>query len=187
MLLRIIGGSAATNFFVKTGALNSQLLAVDGQDIVAIPGNFFQLGIAQRIDLLVKIPNEGGVFPIIAQGEGTKQQCGVILATERKTIPKMALQAELPTAGLDNTQELRLSAKASLTEKAVDSSLSCGLGGSMAKYVWTINNAVYPNRKSLDVKDGDRVEMVFTMRQAWRTRCIYMATTSRSLKSMVRQ
>lgn len=162
VLLRIIDGSAATNFFVKTGALNSKLLAVDGQDVLKpIPGNFFQLGIAQRIDLLVKIPDEGGVFPIISQGEGTKQQCGVVLATAGKAIPKMALQAELPTAGLDNTQELKLSAKAPFSEKAVDRSLSCVLGGSMAKYVWTINGAVYPNRNSLDVKEGERVEVVF--------------------------
>jgi FtsP/CotA-like multicopper oxidase with cupredoxin domain len=161
MLLRIIGGSAATNFFVNTGSLNSQLLAVDGQDIVPVPGNFFQLGIAQRLDLLVKIPEEGGAFPIIAQGEGTKQQCGVVLATEGKTVPKMPLQAELPTAGLDNTQELRLSTKTPFAEKAVDRSLSCVLGGSMAKYVWTINGAVYPNRNSLDVKEGERVEIVF--------------------------
>ncbi|MBV8212055.1 MAG: hypothetical protein JOZ08_02370 [Verrucomicrobia bacterium] len=99
VLLRIIAGSAATNFFVNTGTLSCQLVAVDGQDVVPVPGNFFQLGIAQRIDLLVKIPEDGGAFPIIAQGEGTKQQCGVVLATEGKMIPKMSLTAEFATAG----------------------------------------------------------------------------------------
>jgi FtsP/CotA-like multicopper oxidase with cupredoxin domain len=160
-LLRIIAGSAAINFFVNTGSLSSQLIAVDGQDVVPVLGSFFQLGVAQRIDLLVKIPEDGGVFPIIAQGEGTKQQCGVVLVTEGKTIPKLPLQAEFATAGLDNTQELRLSAKNPLSEKPVDRSLSCVLGGSMAKYAWTINGAAYPNRNSLDVKEGERVEIVF--------------------------
>jgi hypothetical protein len=89
----------------------------------------------------VKIPDQGGVFPIVAQGEGTKQQCGVILASEGEAVPKMPVEAELATAGLDNTQELRLRAKTPLPEKAVARSLPCVLGGNMAKYHWTIDGA----------------------------------------------
>jgi FtsP/CotA-like multicopper oxidase with cupredoxin domain len=161
VLLRIIAGTAATNFFVNTGELTSQLVATDGKDILPVSGNFFQLGVAQRIDLLVKIPEQGGVFPIIAQGEGTKQQCGVVLASPGETVPKIPVEAQFPTAGLDNTQELRLTAKNLLPEKGVDRSLSCVLGGNMANYLWTINGAVYPNRKSFDVNEGERVEIVF--------------------------
>ena len=73
VLLRIIAGSSATNFFVNTGALTAELTAVDGKDVLPLSGNYFQLGIAQRIDLLVKIPDEGGVFPLLAQGEGTRR------------------------------------------------------------------------------------------------------------------
>jgi FtsP/CotA-like multicopper oxidase with cupredoxin domain len=161
VLLRIIAGSAATNFLVNTGALTSQLTAVDGKDIEAVSGTYFQLGIAQRIDLLMKIPDQGGVFPILAQGEGTKQQCGVVLATEGEKSRKIPLEAELATAGLDNTQELRLKTKDPLPDKPVDRSLSCILGGDMAKYSWTINGAAYPNWNSLDVKENERVEIVF--------------------------
>jgi FtsP/CotA-like multicopper oxidase with cupredoxin domain len=161
VLLRIIAGTAATNFFVNTGELTSELVATDGKDILPVSGNFFQLGVAQRIDLLVKIPEQGGVFPIIAQGEGTKQQCGVVLASPGETVPKIPVEAQFPTAGLDNTQEPRLTARNPLPEKRVDRSLSCVLGGNMAKYIWTINGAVYPNRNSLDVNKGERVEIVF--------------------------
>jgi FtsP/CotA-like multicopper oxidase with cupredoxin domain len=161
VLLRIIAGSAATNFFVNTGALTSQLTAVDGKDIEPVWGTYFQLGLAQRIDLLMKIPDTGGAFTILAQGEGTAQQCGVVLATEGAKTPKIPLEAELATAGLDNTQEMRLKAKDPLPNKPVDRSLSCILGGDMAKYHWTINGAAYPNRNSLDVKENERVEIVF--------------------------
>jgi FtsP/CotA-like multicopper oxidase with cupredoxin domain len=160
VLLRIIAGSAATNFFVNTGVLKSQLTAVDGKDIEPVSGDYFQLGVAQRIDLLVKIPDQGGAFPIVAQGEGTQQQCGVVLATEGEKIPKMPLQAEFAAAGLDNSQELRLKAKNPMPEKRVDRSLPCILGGNMAKYYWTINGAAYPNRNSLDVKENERIEIV---------------------------
>jgi FtsP/CotA-like multicopper oxidase with cupredoxin domain len=159
VLLRIIAGSSATNFFVNTGALTAELTATDGQDILPLAGNFFQLGIAQRIDLLIKIPDQGGVFPIIAQGEGTRQQCGVVLATEGNTVPKVPVEAKFPTAGLDNTQELRLTAKNPLLERPADRSLPCVLGGNMANYSWTINGAAYPNNNSLNVKEGERVEI----------------------------
>ena len=160
VLLRMIAGSSATNFFVKTGALTAELTAVDGKDVSPLSGSFFQLGIAQRIDLLVKIPDQGGVFPILAQGEGTKQRCGIILATEGEPLPKLPIEGELATAGLDNTQELRLTAKNPLLEKPVDRSLPCILGGNMADYAWTINGFAYPNEKSLDVKEGERVEIL---------------------------
>jgi FtsP/CotA-like multicopper oxidase with cupredoxin domain len=161
VLLRIIAGSAATNFFVNTGALMGQLTAVDGKDIEPVPGNYFQLGLAQRIDLLMKIPAQGGAFPILAQGEGTTQQCGVVLATAGEQTGRIPLNAELATAGLDNTQELKLKAKDPLPNKGVDRSLSCLLGGDMAKYSWTINGAAYPNQNSLGVKENERVEIVF--------------------------
>jgi FtsP/CotA-like multicopper oxidase with cupredoxin domain len=161
VLLRIINGSSATNFFVDTGELMAELTAVDGQDVSALHGNFFQLATAQRIDLRVKIPDRGGVFPILAQGEGTGQRCGVILATEGKAIPKLSGQAEVVSAALDNTQELRLVASHPLAEKPVDRTLQCSLGGNMASYVWTINRLAYPNRDSLDVKEGERVEILF--------------------------
>jgi FtsP/CotA-like multicopper oxidase with cupredoxin domain len=161
VLLRIIAGSAATNFFVNTGALMSQLTAVDGKDVEPVPGNYFQLGLAQRIDLLMTIPAQGGAFPILAQGEGTTQQCGVVLATEGEKSVRIPLNAELAAAGLDNLQELKLKAKHPMPSKPADRSLSCILGGDMAKYSWTINGAAYPNRNSLDVKENERVEIVF--------------------------
>ncbi len=160
VLLRIIAGSSATNFFVNTGTVTAELTAADGQDILPLAGNFFQLGIAQRIDLLIKVPEQGGVFPIIAQGEGTRQQCGVVLATEGNAAPKVPVEAKFPAAGLDNTQELRLTAKNPLPERPVDRSLPCVLGGNMANYSWTINGFAYPNNNSLDVKEGERVEIV---------------------------
>ena len=58
--LRIIDGSAATNFFVNTGQLSGQAIAVDGESIKPLAGTKFQLAIGQRIDILVKIPQRRG-------------------------------------------------------------------------------------------------------------------------------
>jgi FtsP/CotA-like multicopper oxidase with cupredoxin domain len=55
---------------------------------------------------------------------------------------------------------LRLTAKNPLPERSVERSLPCVLGGNMANYSWTINGFAYPNNNSLNVKEGERVEIV---------------------------
>lgn len=163
VLLRLVGASSATDFYVDTGDLDAELLAVDGEAVEPLRGNYFQLAVAQRIDLRVKIPREGGAFPIIAQGEGTRLLAGVVLATDgarlKKPLPAMAA---LSTASLDNTQERLLRAVHPLAQRAVDRTLPAALGGRMAGYIWTINGEAYPNRNSLDVAAGERVEIEFT-------------------------
>ena len=64
--------------------------------------------------------------------------------------------------GLDNTQEIRLEPEEPLPDRPVQRSLPSVLGGNMASYTWTINGASYPNRNSLNVKQGERVELVNT-------------------------
>src|SRR5215470_15132647 len=110
VLLRLIAASSSQNFYVDTGALEAELLAVDGKAVQPIKGNFFQLGVAQRLDLKVTIPKEGGAYPIVAQGEGTKLLCGVVLTTKGASAPKLSCTASVSTASLDNTQEKRLRA-----------------------------------------------------------------------------
>jgi FtsP/CotA-like multicopper oxidase with cupredoxin domain len=162
-LLRIIAASSSQNFYVDTGALEAKILAVDGKGIQPINGNFFQLGVAQRLDLKVTIPKEGGAYPILAQGEGTKLLCGVVLVTKGVSVPPLSRTASISTAALNNTQEHRLRALNPLPDRTINRTLQASLGGNMATYVWTINGAAYPNRKSLDIRTGERVGIAFTI------------------------
>jgi FtsP/CotA-like multicopper oxidase with cupredoxin domain len=165
VLLRMMGAASATNFFIDTGKLDAAIVATDGEDVQPLKGNFFQLSTAQRLDLLVTIPETGGgVFPVLALAEGSTLQAGVLLATPGAKIPKgtLAIRAQQKMGGLDNTQEIRLIAKSPLPERPVQRSLPSVLGGSMINYTWTINGASYPNRNSLDVKEGERVELVIS-------------------------
>jgi FtsP/CotA-like multicopper oxidase with cupredoxin domain len=161
VLLRFLAASSATNFFIDAGGLEATIVAVDGEEVQPLKGNFFQLAIAQRLDLLVTIPNGGGAFPILALGEGTTLQTGIVLATPGAELSKsLGIHGQRTMGALDNTQELRLSAREPLPDKPVQRSLSSVLGGSMMPYRWTINGAPYPNSNSLDVKRGERVELV---------------------------
>jgi FtsP/CotA-like multicopper oxidase with cupredoxin domain len=162
VLLRLIAASSNQNFYVDTGGLEAKLLAVDGKAVQPINGNFFQLGVAQRLDLKVTIPKEGGAYPILGQGEGTKLQCGVVLITKGAAMPKLSRTASVSTASLDNTQEKRLQAINPISDRSIDRTVPAALGGNMASYVWTINGAAYPNNNSLDIQSGERVGIAFT-------------------------
>jgi FtsP/CotA-like multicopper oxidase with cupredoxin domain len=162
VLLRLIAASSSQNFYIDTGTLNAELLAVDGKAVQPIKGNFFQLGVAQRLDLKVTIPKDGGAYPILAQGEGTKLLCGVVLVTKGAAMPTLSRTASVSTAALDNTQEKRLRALSPLSDRSINRTLLATLGGDMARYVWTINGAAYPNNNSLNIQSGERVGVAFT-------------------------
>lgn len=160
--LRLINAASATNFFVSLGNLDGELIAVDGNRIKPLHNSQFELAIAQRIDIVVTIPKEGGVFPILAQGEGTDKQTGLILSTKgTESLPKLSEKA-LKTAGaLTNTQEKELQAAFPLAPKPVDKRIVIELGGEMSKYIWTLNGQSWPESTPVVIEKGQRVEIVF--------------------------
>ena len=159
--LRIINMTSGTNVFVSTGRLVAEAIAVDGEDIVPLPGTRFELGVAQRIDLRVPIPGGQGVYPITAQAEGTDMLAGVVLVTAGAAVPALSARAPRPAGALTNHQESRLRSVRPLAARPVDHRLSVTLGGDMAAYVWSLNGQVWPQITPLEVKQGERVELTF--------------------------
>lgn len=159
--LRIINGASATNFFLFLGSLKGEAIAVDGNRIEPLQDSIFELAVAQRIDILVKIPEKGGVFPILAQGEGTNKQTGLILTTQEAKPTALSETASNQVGAFTNQQESRLRALTPLSKKAVDQRVVVELGGDMAKYVWTLNGQAWPEVTPIVVEKGQRVEIVF--------------------------
>ena len=159
--LRIINMTSGSNVFLSTGRLAAEAIAVDGEDIVPLPGTRFELGVAQRIDLRVRIPSGQDAYPIIAQAEGTDLRAGVVLVTAGAPVPALSARAPKPAGALTNGQESRLRSLRPLAGKPVDHRLSVTLGGDMAAYVWSLNGQVWPKITPLEVKQGERVELGF--------------------------
>jgi FtsP/CotA-like multicopper oxidase with cupredoxin domain len=153
--------ASGTNFFVSTGTLNTRIVAVDGEDVAPLPGTRFELGIAQRIDLLVEIPPGEAAYPILAQGEGTDMLAGIVLATPAAVLPTLSARAPEQAGALTNAQEARLRALHPVAPRPVDRRLRVTLGGDMAKYVWSLNGQVWPQVTPLEVRRGERVEIAF--------------------------
>ena len=160
--IRIINASSSTNYQINLGELDGTLTAVDGEKIKHLSGKKFPIGIANRLDVTVQIPEKGGAFPILALVEGESYQTGLILATEKSAIPKINPIANKSIGRVDYYGlETRLHSKQPLKKRVADKTFEYVLEGKMAGYVWTINKQSWPKITPSVINYGDRIEMIF--------------------------
>ncbi|HEV2301325.1 MAG TPA: multicopper oxidase domain-containing protein [Stellaceae bacterium] len=158
--LRLINGADSTNFFIDLGALEGELIAVDGHPIVPVRGRIFPAAMAQRLDIRLRLPAGGGAFPVLARREGDVEQTGIVLASKGAKVARIADKAGKKAGIVGLALEQRLRSKDPLPPRRADRTLEAVLGGDMKKYLWTINGAGYGKNKPLMVGLGERVEIV---------------------------
>ena len=165
--LRIINGCSGTNYFVDLGALNGELIATDGMPVNPVQGSRFPLAIAQRIDVRVQLPHDGGAFPILALREYATEQTGIVLATDGAQIRKLPQKNAAATGLLTLDLEKTLSAVEPLSVKPASQTANLRLQGNMARYEWMINDAAFDvanpgtQKAQVRVKQGQRVALKF--------------------------
>ena len=152
--LRIINDAAATAFTVDTGRLRGELIAVDGQDVMPVRGSRFPIVMGQRLDIRLVMPGDGGAFPILALREGAYEQTGIVLATPKANIDKIATVGPRIAPIIDLELEGQLIAARPLSALKTDRRYDVVLTGDMASYSWGIDGG-----DALKVKTGERVEI----------------------------
>lgn len=157
--LRIINAASSTNFFLNLGELVGEAIAVDGNRIHPVKDSQFELAVAQRIDVVVTIPH-AGAYPILAQGEGTDKQAGVVLTTDNANSPVLNQKAGKKAGRLTNAQEAIWRAVHPLKKKPFDRKVEVVLGGNMANYSWTMNGQSWPEVSPIEIKPGERVQII---------------------------
>jgi FtsP/CotA-like multicopper oxidase with cupredoxin domain len=163
VLLRIINGSAATVFWIDTGALKGRALATDGNPIHPVAGTRFGLAMGQRLDIELDLPVEGGAFPILALREGAVERTGIILASKGAAVGRLAAVSEAahPALSGDLTQEAQFSTLTPLADRPVGRSDTLMLGGSMMPYLWTIDGQSWGTHRPVEARSGERVSLTF--------------------------
>lgn len=159
--LRIIDGAAGSNFWIHLGTLQGQAIAFDGHSIKPLSEKAFQVAMGQRIDILVKIPAQGGAFPILGQVEGTDRQTGLILVTPGAVVPKLSSTTAKIAPALNDQQELVMKSLHPLQPKPIDRVVMLNLSGNMQKYIWLINGQAWPHITPIQLRLGQRVEFIF--------------------------
>lgn len=158
--LRLINGATATAFWIDTGSLEGEAIAVDGNPVDPVKGRRLPLGMGQRIDIRLRIPDEEGAWPILALREGTVERTGFVLATAKGAVRRLAQTADIATEVLDLAFEAKLRATAPLIPQESARSKAVILGGSMTGYSWTLNGRAWGSHDVIEVGHGERVEVL---------------------------
>ena len=118
--LRIINAGASSNFTIDLGNVQGALVAVDGNPITPLAGTRFPVAIAQRADVVLRMPPDGTAVPILALGEGRRLRTGIVLQPPGAAVSKIGASSDAmgPQVGL--AQELELRASAPLAAKAAE-------------------------------------------------------------------
>ena len=154
--LRLINGAASTAFWIDLGKLSGTLVAVDGNPVVPLVGHLFPISMAQRLDIMVELTS-AGAFPILAQVEGKRERTGFVIATPNVHINKISNLGPLAAPALDDSLEMKLQASNPLSQRPVDLFLKVSLTGSMAPYVWSMNEQTWPDVFRPTIRLGQRV------------------------------
>lgn len=157
--LRLINGSASTNFTIDLGADEGTLLTVDGNPVEPLKASLFPLATAQRADILVRLLGDGRAVPVLARGEGRRLQAGIVLRPPRAAIAKIPLEGAVDGPAVGLKQEVLLRALKPLPTRRVDRSVPVGLTGSMLGYSWSMPVHEITGAPVTVVR-GERVELV---------------------------
>ena len=157
--LRVINGAAASNMLIDLGALEGELVAVDGNSIRPVKGKLFPLAIAQRADIRLSLPQGAGSWPILFRVEGSDMQSGIILKAGDASVSKIA-ERGTPTPELDLSLEPQLRSIAELPDDPVARTEIVTLTGGEANYQWGLNGKAMMHDTLFSVREGERYEVV---------------------------
>ena len=161
--LRIINGSAASNMWIDLGALQGELIAVDGNAVYPLKGSLFPLAVAQRADIRVKLPEGSGAWPILFRPEGLSARTGIYLATQGAEIAKLASEGDVaPEVHL--AQEMKLRSVAVLPPEPVTRTEILTLTGGGADYLWGLNGKSSMHETIFTVRESERIEIIMRNR-----------------------
>ena len=154
--LRMINGASSTNFWIDLGRLAGQVIAVDGHDVLPVLGSRFPLAMAQRLDIVLRLP-AAGAYPVFAQVEGKTDRTGIVLATRGADIAKFSNNAATPAPAVDLSLEAKLLAATPLVARPADLTLPMKLGGGMQPYQWSLNDRSWPDDNVAIIETGQRI------------------------------
>ena len=157
--LRIINGSAASNMWIDLGALQGELIAVDGNAVYPLKGSLFPLAVAQRADIRVKLPEGSGAWPVLFRPEGLRARTGIYLATQGAEIAKFASEGEVAPE-VDLVQEMKLRSVAVLPPEPVTRTEILTLTGGGVDYLWGLNGKSSMHETIFTVRESERIEII---------------------------
>jgi FtsP/CotA-like multicopper oxidase with cupredoxin domain len=162
VLLRVINSSSMSAFHIDLGALDGELIAVDGFPVAPVVARRFPIAVAQRLDIRLAVPRGASAHPVLALLEGDKKQTGIILRAANAPITRISDTGSAASPSLTLDLESRLRAASPLKPRKADRTHTLNLTGTMAGYQWSLNNVSWTKDvPPLAIAQGERVELIF--------------------------
>lgn len=158
--LRIINAAASSNFTIDLGALEATLLTVDGNPVEPMTVSRVPIAVAQRVDLALRVPADGGAIPVLAHAEGRKLRAGVVLRPMGAPVSRIPVEVATDGPRVTLADELRLRAATPLAGRPADRTVPVALTGTMEGYIWLMPVHGLVGLPA-QAEKGERVEITF--------------------------
>ena len=157
--IRFISTASDTAFRVALGGHSMTVTHTDGYPVVPTKVDALLIGMAERYDVIVTAGD--GVFPLVAVAEGKNALARALLSTGSGSPPDAGfLPAELGKR-VGVVEMFTATTPVNLGRAEPNLNLSVVLGGTMAKYDWTINGEPYSKTNPLHIRQGQRPTITF--------------------------
>lgn len=157
--LRIINAGSDTPFRVAVGGLPLTVIATDGFSVEPVTVDSILVGMGERYDVAVSIPDEGA-FPLVAQAEGKGGRALAVLDSGTGDLPMPDVSVPELQRRLLTLDDLVATDAVSLPPGEPDRTYRVGLTGTMARYNWALTGTE-EDGVTLPVREGERVRLVF--------------------------
>jgi FtsP/CotA-like multicopper oxidase with cupredoxin domain len=160
--LRIVNAGADTAFRLALGGHRLTVTHADGFPVLPVTTDALLIGMGERYDAIVEL--DDGVFPLVAVAEGKSAQALAVVQTGRGPTPRASVRPEELRRRLLTIDDLKAAAGVDLGPVTPHRTHRLVLDGNMTTYRWTINGHTMHGGAPLEVREGERVRLVFDNR-----------------------
>ncbi|WP_205874773.1 multicopper oxidase family protein [Mycobacterium camsae] len=157
--IRIINTASDTAFRVALAGHSMTVTHTDGFPVLPAPVDALLVGMAERYDVVVTAAD--GVFPLVASAEGKNAVARSLLVTGKGSPPDPQFRPSELTRRVGTVEMFTAVTAANLGRPDPRLDLPVVLGGTMARYDWTINGEPYSRTKPLQVHEGEHTTLTF--------------------------
>ena len=159
---RIVNAAADTAFRLALGGHRLKVTHADGFPVRPVTGDALLLGMGERYDAVVTLGD--GVFPLVALAEGKQAQAFAVVRTGRGAAPRAGVRPAELDRWLLTVADLDADRAVDLGGRPIGRTHRLVLVGDMQRYRWTINGRAHHRGPPLQVREGERVRLVFENR-----------------------
>ena len=158
--LRLINAGGDTAFRVGLPGQPMRITHTDGFPIQPVTADAVLVGMGERVDAVIELPNTSTTLLIVAEGKNGHAQLGFRIGTAPVPDAATLLAAFLPKPVL-MPLTTQAAEQVRLTPRTPDVTHTLELAGPGNKYRWTINGKTYDPSRGLPVRQGQYVRLRF--------------------------